>query len=79
MDNGTIVIIIINILVGLVGLLATAISVLLWNKVTTMQAKLDEKASSKIWEQHKDNVEIVNKNRRNIVKIATSLDIDIDE
>ena len=77
MDNVQILLIAVNILVGLVTFLTSGISLLVWNRITT-ETKDRKDATDALWKAHNDESKTTQKNERNIVKISTSLDIDIE-
>jgi len=78
MDATTIVIIIVELLIGLVTLLSGGISILIFYLIKAEKA--DRKSSvDKLWKKVNDETKIIVKNEKNIVKIATSIDVDIED
>jgi len=71
-------VIIINILVGVVSLLTTGISVLIYSKINK-EEDARKSSTDALWEKRNEDIKVVHKNEKNIVKISTSLDIDIED
>jgi uncharacterized protein HemY len=74
----TILIIVIEILIGITSFLTTGISILVWNRITN-ETKNRKEATNALWEKANGNTDKIEKNKNNIVKIGTSVDIDLIE
>lgn len=73
-----ILIIVIEILIGITSFLTTGISILVWSRITK-ETENRKAATDALWEKRNDDEKLIQKNSRNIVKIGTSLDINLEE